>query len=168
MASVMDRAECGCGCYVNIRSVLQQAVKENTDRPMRAVVIVGDAFHDDENGLAEAALAAHQLRREGTRVFLMQQGNDPITARKLQYLNRVSGAAHFRFDPGTQQQQFTEMLEAISTYAGRGEEVVKATGGQAAILLLEYLKQQPMPPIIEEPERVLVARTVGEKPRIDF
>ena len=29
MAGVMDRAECNCGCYVNIRDVLAQAVKEN-------------------------------------------------------------------------------------------------------------------------------------------
>ena len=29
MAGLMDRAECNCGCYVNIRNVLQQAVKEN-------------------------------------------------------------------------------------------------------------------------------------------
>ena len=36
MAAVMGRAECNCGCYVHIRSVLQQAVKENTNRPMRA------------------------------------------------------------------------------------------------------------------------------------
>ena len=31
----------------------------------------------------EAALAANQLRREETRVFLIQQGDDPFTARKL-------------------------------------------------------------------------------------
>ena len=35
MAALMDRAECNCGCYVNIRSVLQQAVKEN-QRPADA------------------------------------------------------------------------------------------------------------------------------------
>ena len=28
MAVVMDRAECSCGCYVNIRDVLAQSVKE--------------------------------------------------------------------------------------------------------------------------------------------
>ena len=168
MAAVMSRAECNCGCYVHIRSVLQQAVKENTNRLMRAVIIVGDAFHDDQDSLDGAALAVNQLRRDGTRVFLIQQGNDPITARKLQYLNRVSGAAHFRFDPGAQQQQLAEMLQAVSAYAAGGKDAVKATSGQASILLLEYLKQQPMPPIIEKPERVLVARTVGEKPPIDF
>ena len=124
---------------------------------MRAVVVVGDAFHDDQDGLDEAALAANQLRREGTRVFLIQQGDDPHTARKLQYLARVSGAAYFKFDPKTQQQQFAEMLELVSAYAAGGEEAVKATGGQTATLLLEHLKQQPMPILEEEREPVRVS-----------
>jgi hypothetical protein len=158
MAAHMDRAECNCGCYVNIRSVLQQAVKENQDWPMRAVVVVGDAFHDDQDGLDKAALAANQLRREGTRVFLIQQGDDPHTARKLQYLARVSGAAYFKFDQKTQQQQFAEMLELGSAYAAGGDEAVKTAGGQTATLLLEHLKQQPMPILEEEREPVRVSR----------
>ena len=158
MASTMDRAECSCGCYVNIRSVMQQAVEENRDRPMRAVIIACDALHDDQDSLAETALAANQLRRGGTRVFLIQQGDDPVTARKLQYLQRVSGAAHFKFDPKTQREQFAEMLEMVSAYAAGGEEAVKTTGGQAATLLLEHLKQQPMPILDEEPDRVRVGR----------
>jgi hypothetical protein len=149
MADHMDRTTCDCGCFVNIRSVLQQAVKENQDRVMRAVVIVGDAFHDAQEGLDEAALAANQLRREGTQVFLIQEGDDPRTACKLQFLERVSGAAYFKFDPKTQQQQFAEMLELVSAYAAGGEEAVKATGGQTAISLLEHLKQ-PMPIFDEE------------------
>ena len=128
---------------------------------MRAVVIVGDAFHDAEDGLAEAALAANQLRREGTRVFLIQQGNDPVTARKLQHLQRVSGASYFKFDQKTQQQQFAEMLEMVSAYAAGGEGAVKAIGGQVATLLLEHLKQQPMPIIEDERERVRVGRGKG-------
>jgi hypothetical protein len=80
MAGLMDRAECNCGCYVHICSVLEQAVKENADRPMRAVVVVGDAFHDSQDSLDEAALSAIQLRRAGTKLFLVQEGNDPATA----------------------------------------------------------------------------------------
>jgi hypothetical protein len=152
MAATMGRATCDCGCYVNIRSVLQQAVKENQDRPMRAVIIVGDAFHDDQDSLDEAALAANQLRRQGTRVFLIQQGSDPVTARKLQYLQRVTGAAYFEFDPKTQ--QLAEMLETVSAYSAGGEEAVKAAGGQAATLLLEHFKLQPMPILSEEHELV--------------
>jgi hypothetical protein len=161
MVRVMDRAECNCGCYVYIRDALGQAVKENEDRPMRAMIIVGDAFHDDPDGLDEAAISANRLRRAGTRLFLIQQGDDPITARRLQYLAKVSGSAYFRFDQKTQERQFSEMWEAISAYAAGGEEAVKATGGHAATRVLEHLKQQPMP-IIEERERVRVQRDIKE------
>jgi len=161
MAVVMDRAECSCGCYVNIRDVLAQAVKEAEERPLHAVIIVGDAFHDDPDGLDEAAISANRLRRAGTRVFLMQLGDDPITARRLQYLARVSGGTYFRFDPRTQERQFSEMWEVVSAFAAGGEEAVKMTGGQAATLLLQHLKQEPMP-IIEERARVRVDSDIKE------
>ena len=161
MSGLIDRAECRCGCYVHIRSALAQAAKEAEDRPLRAVIIVADAFHDDANGLAEAAIYANRLRRMGTAVVLMQLSDDPHTARKLQYLERVSGAVYFRFDPRTQEQQFAEMWEAVSAYAAGGEEAVKTAGGQAATLLLQHLKQEAMP-IIEERARVRVDSHIKE------
>src|SRR5262245_19729161 len=145
MEGLIDRAECNCGCFVNIRDVLAQAEKEARDRPLRAVIIVGDAFHDDQDGLDEAAVSANRLRRAGTQVFLMQLGDDPTTARRLQYLARVAGGAYFRFDPRTQERQFAEMWGAVSAYAAGGEEAVKAKRGQAGTLLLQQLKQEPMP-----------------------
>ena len=160
MAGLMDNAECNCGCYVHIRSVADQAVKENEAQRMRAVVIAGDAFHDDEDSLAEAAICVNQLRRAGTKVFLFQLSNDPATAHKLKYLARVSGAIHLPFDPRTQERQFLEMWRAVSAYAAGGEEAVKKTDGQAARLLLEHLKQEPMPVIDEEREHVRVGRDI--------
>ena len=161
MAIVMDRAECSCGCYVNIRDVLAQAVREAEERPLRAVIIVGDSFHDDPDGLDEAAISANRLRRAGTRVFLMQLGDDLITAGKLHYLARVLGGAYFWFDPRTQERQFSEMWTAMSIYVAGGEEAVKMTDGQAAILLLQHLKQVPMP-IIEERARVRVNANIKQ------
>jgi hypothetical protein len=161
MAGVIDRAECRCGCYVIIGDVLAHAVKEAEERPLRAVIIVGDAFHDDPDGLDEAAISANRLRRAGTRVFLVQLGADLITARRLQYLARVSGGAYFRFNPRTQERQFSEMWEAVSVYAARGEEAVTMMGGQAATLLLRHLAQEPMP-LIDERNRVQVNSDIKE------
>jgi hypothetical protein len=161
MAGVMGRAECNCGCYVNIRDVLAQAVKEAEDRSLRAVIIVGDVFHDDEDGLYEAAISANELRRAGTHVILIQQSDDPVTARKLRWLETVSGAAYFPFDLRTQERQFLEMWQAVSAFAAGGEEALQMSGGQAATLLLEHLKQEPMP-IIEERARVRVNSDIKE------
>jgi hypothetical protein len=160
MAGVMNRAECSCGCFVNIRDVLAQAVKEAEERPLRAVIIIADRFHDTLDGLNEAAIFANRLRRAGTQVFLLQTGDDPHTARGLQYLSRVAGAAYFRFDdPRTRARRFAEMWEAVSAYTAGGEEAVKAKGGRAATLLLQYLAQERMP-IIEERARARVKPAV--------
>jgi hypothetical protein len=157
MAGLMDRAACTCGCYVLVRSALEQAVKQNKDRPMRAVIVIGDVFHDDQDSLDEAALAAVQLHRAGTKLFFAGQGNNPTTARKLQYLARVSGGVYFPFDPKTQERQFAEMWSALAIYVAGGEEAVKASGAPAGTLLLEHLRQQPMP-IMEAREQVRVKR----------
>jgi hypothetical protein len=163
MAGTIGRAKCDCGCFVLVHTVLAQAVKEAADRPLRAVVVVGDAFHDDPDELAEAALSATQLRRAGTRVFFVQLSDDPDTARRLQYLARLSGAAFLPFN-SKQERQFEEMWKALSTFAAGGEEGVKKVGGQAATLLLQHLKQAPMPNI-EEPVRVGSKPSVSANPR---
>jgi len=149
MTGLMDRSSCDCGCYIYIRSVLAQAAEENTDRTMRAMIIIGDAFHDSEESLHEAAIFANELRRAGTRLILIQHGGGPATRHKLEWLARVSGAVFLPFDPRTQERQFTEMWSAISAFAARGEEAMQATGGPAAPLLLEHFKQAPMP-IVDE------------------
>jgi hypothetical protein len=73
--------------------------------------------------------------------------SERYTARKLQYLAKVSGGTYFQFDPRTQERQFSEMFEVVSAYTASGEEAVRAKGGQAAALLLEHFKQTPMSPI---------------------
>jgi hypothetical protein len=49
----------------------------------------------------------------------------------------------------------------MSDYAAGGEEAVKMTGGQAATLLLQHLKREPMP-IIEQRARVRVDSFIKE------
>jgi len=158
MAALIDRAGCHCGCYLDVSAVLAQAEKEAKDQPLRAVIVLGDAFHDDPDGLDEAAISATRLRRAGTQVFLLQLGDDPDTTRRLQYLAKVAGAAHFRFDSRAQEQQFAAMWAAA--YAAGGEEAVKTKGGQAAALPLQHLSQAPMP-IVEEHDRVRVKSRSG-------
>jgi hypothetical protein len=156
MAGLIDKAECVCGCFINIHDVLAQAVKEAEERSLRAVIIVADAFHDTLDDLNEAAISAIQLRRAGTQVFLLQLGDALDTARKLQHLARLSGAAYLSFGP-KQERQFAEMWEAVSVYTAGGEEAVKAKGGQAATLLLQQFKQEPLSmPIVEERARARV------------
>jgi hypothetical protein len=45
------------------------------------------------------------LRRAATQVILIQQSDDPVTARKLRWMETVSGAAYFPFDLRPQERQ---------------------------------------------------------------
>jgi len=157
VAGVMGRTGCDCGCYVYIRSALGQALEESAKKPVQAVVIMVDRHHDDDERLLEAAKFANELRRAGTKVFLIQQGYDPTTTHRLKWLVRIAGAVHFQFDPRTQEREFAEMLETISAFAAGGEEAVKMRGGEAAALLLQHLQQQPMP-ILKERDHEQVER----------
>jgi len=74
MGNVMGRAECDRGCYVHVQSALRAAVAENKDRSVRAVVIVGDTFHDNQDSLDEAAILANQLRPGRDQGFLHPTG----------------------------------------------------------------------------------------------
>jgi len=108
----------------------------------------------DPDGLDEQSAASG-----GDKAVPAPTGEDPVTARRLQYLAKVSGGAYFRFDPRTQEQQFSEMCEAISAYATGVEEGMNSTGRQAATLVLEHLKQKPMPIVVaEERERVRIKK----------
>jgi hypothetical protein len=77
-------------------------------------------------------------------------------------LETVSGAAYFPFDLRTQERQFLEMWQAVSAFAAGGEEALQISGGQAATLLLEHLKQEPMS-IIEERAPVRVDSGIEER-----
>ncbi len=154
MATVMGRAECVCGCYVHISRVLEQALKETQERSVQAIVIIGDAFHDD---LDEAAILAMKLRRAGTKVFMFQEGYNPVTEHSFKFLAEVSGGAYFQFEASTQQ-RLAEMLKAVSHFATGGKEALEAKGGEAATLLLEQIIRVPMP-LVEEEELVTPSAT---------
>jgi hypothetical protein len=149
MATVMGRAECVCGCYIHISRVLGQALKETQERTVQAVVIIGEAFHDD---LDEAAILATQLGRAGTKLFMFQEGYNPVTEHAFRFLAEVSGGAYFQFGPRTEK-RLAEMLKAVSHFATGGKEGLEAKGGEAATLMLEQIVQVPMP-LVEKDERV--------------
>jgi hypothetical protein len=159
------RAQCACGCFVISRVMLQEAVKMNADQPMRCVVLHGDMFHDSQEDLDASALAIDQLQRAGTRIFLVQQGNHSDTARRLQFLARITGAAYFKFDEHEQgQKQYAELLALVSAYATGGEVAIQTKGGQTATLLLEYLHQERMPILEPRPEPVPAEQKPKRRP----
>ena len=94
LADLLEKARtrCICGCYVRVSSILEQALRETQQGPLRAVVIIGDSFH----GELDATIAiARQLRAAGTRLFLFQQGDSDLTERSFRLLAETTGGAYF-------------------------------------------------------------------------
>jgi hypothetical protein len=138
MADILDhgRANCVCGCYVQVSDILQQALRETQKAPVEAVVIVGDHFHGDLNA---AVKIARLLRAAGTRLFLLQQGNsDRSTESAFKEIAAANGGACIQFNPHVERvaERLPQMLEAVSHFAVGGEAALEARGDEAANLLL--------------------------------
>ena len=98
LADLLEKARtrCICGCFVRVSSILEQALRETQQGPLRAVVIIGDSFH----GELDATIAiARQLRAAGIRLFLFQQGNSDLTERSFRLLAETTGGAYFQLNP---------------------------------------------------------------------
>jgi hypothetical protein len=138
-ADIVDRgrANCVCGCYIQIGDILEQALRETRQASVQAVVIVGNFYGD-----VDAAVAtAKQLCAAGTRLFLFQQGRSGQTEDAFRVLAEVTGGAYHRFNPHIEQvaQRLPEMLEAVTHYAIGGMTALEARGNESAALLLEQM-----------------------------
>jgi hypothetical protein len=138
MADIMDhgRAGCVCGCYVKINDILEQTLRETQQRPVQAVVIVGDYFHGDFD---KAIATAKQLREAGTRLFVLQQGHDDSP--EFRALAEASGGAYFRLNPHVERvaKRLPGLLEAVAHFAVGGVAALEARDSEPAVLLLEQM-----------------------------
>ena len=132
------RTRCICGCYVKVSSILEQALRETQQGPLRAVVIIGDSFYGD----FEAAMAtAKQLRAAGTRLFLFQQGRSTSTEQAFRALAQTTGGGFFQVNPHIEKlaERLPGLLEAVTHFALGGTAALEARGDEAASLLLERM-----------------------------
>ena len=140
LADLLEKARtrCICGCFVRVSSILEQALRETQQGPLRAVVIIGDSFHGD----FDATIAtAKQLRAAGTRLFLFQQGGSDLTERSFRLLAETTGGAYFPLNPHIEQvaERLPGLLEAVTHFALGGMAALEARGDEAASLLLEQM-----------------------------
>ena len=138
MTDIIDRgrANCVCGCFVQISDILEQALQETRQGPVQAVVIIGDHFHGNRD---DAIATAKQLRAAGTRLFVFQQG--PTENAAFRTLAEVTGGAYFPFNPHIERvaERLPGMLEAITHFAIGGMTALEARDDESAVLLLEQM-----------------------------
>jgi hypothetical protein len=142
MREVMERGRtgCVCGCYVNVTNILEQALQEAQQASVQAVVIVGDRFHKSDRAIA----LAKQLRKAGTRLFLLQQQAHPSS--DVDHMGKTlaekTGGAFFQFNPAIERvaEQLPGILEAVTHLAIGGVDALAAQDNESAVLLLEQIE----------------------------
>jgi hypothetical protein len=88
MAALMDkaRAQCVCGCYVNISDIFAEALKETEQAPVQAVIVLGDVF---QGNLDQATDRAKQLRAAGSSAGLNWKYAPPVWSAKVRNILRT-------------------------------------------------------------------------------
>jgi hypothetical protein len=148
MRDVMDRgrAGCVCGCYVDFADILEQAVREAQRAPVPAVVIVGDHFRESD----QADALARELRKLGTRVFLIQCSRSAgHLSAAVRALAETTGGACLALNPAVERVagRLPGMLEAVSHLAIGGTAGLQALAqsDDEAARLLEQVLEHALP-----------------------
>jgi hypothetical protein len=134
------RAHCVCGCFVNTGDILAEAAREAQQRPLQAVVIIGDHFSGNRD---ETLAQAEQLRAAGTRLFLFRQraqGAPPDDV--FETLAKATNGVYYEFNPAVERiaERLPRFFEAVAHYAIGGPAALRGLLDETADLLLEQIK----------------------------
>ena len=138
LAALMQRIDCRGG-HTQIGKVLSHARKEQAQKPVQALVFVGDAM---EEGIDDLAHKAGELGLLKVPVFMFQEGRDPSAETGFREIARLTRGAYFRFGSDAAR-ILGELLAAVAVYAAGGFAALEnhsAQRGGAASLLLQQMK----------------------------
>lgn len=93
VAAVMGRVRCHAGQTL-ILPALEAFLADDTEERASAVILIGDAFEEDE---AEIEWIAAALRREGIRIFSFLEGGSRKAERVFRRLSAETGGAFAMF-----------------------------------------------------------------------
>ena len=126
------RCEAGQTCLVDVLD------RTRGSADVRVCLYIGDVFEEDEGA---AYAAADALRLRGCRVIVLQDGDDPRSARVFGEIARRTQGALLPFDADAIG-KIRELLEAVSVLAVGGVRLLetKKRTLPGATLLLGYLR----------------------------
>lgn len=138
LASLMSRIGCQGG-HTQIGRVFQHALVENGRQAVQALVYVGDAM---EESIDDLCATAGELGLRGLKVFMFQEGHEPVAEQAFREIARLSRGAYCRFDAGAAD-QLRALLRAAAAYAAGGLKALAASSRgnvRGAQALLAQLK----------------------------
>jgi hypothetical protein len=122
-----------------IARVLRHAIDEAGRLRVNALVYIGDAMEEGEDGLAELA---GKLGLLGVPAFIFQEGSEARAERAFRQIARLTRGAYMRFDAASAG-SLRDLLNAVAVYAAGGQkalaEYAQRAGGEA-LLLTRQLK----------------------------
>jgi hypothetical protein len=118
------------GGETQIERVLAHAIRETQQRPVNALVFVGDAMEENVDRLCRQA---GELGLLGVPVFVFHEGRDPVAAAAFKQIANLSRGAYLSFDLASAE-RLKELLGAVAVYAAGGYRALadygKAKGGE--------------------------------------
>jgi hypothetical protein len=135
LAKLMTGLQCRGG-QTQIGKVLTHARRENAKKKVAVMVFVGDAL---EEPIDDLAAKAGELGLLGVRVFVFQEGRNPIVEAGFREIARLTGGAYARFDTNAAG-QLRELLRAAAVFAVGGLKALADKGGAGGRLLLEQMR----------------------------
>ncbi len=97
------------------------------------LVFVGDALEEKIDNLAATA---GELGMLGVKVFIFQEGRDPVVERGFREIARLSGGAYARFDVNAAG-ELRQLLRAAAVYAAGGLKALEGSGAGGRLLLAQ-------------------------------
>lgn len=135
LKDLMVQIDCRGG-HTQIRKVLNHGLKENSRKPVSAVIYIGDALEEPIDDLCDKAA---KLGMGGVPVFLFQEGSDPVARNGFKEIARLSRGAWFRFDQSSAG-ILAKLLASIAVYASGGLKALKNRATREDILLIEQME----------------------------
>ncbi|MFT5605107.1 MAG: hypothetical protein ACI9G5_002072 [Paracoccaceae bacterium] len=130
----MASVECRGG-YTQIRALLQHALRESRQTPVRALIFIGDAL---EESVDELCGLAGECGLRKLPLFIFQEGNNADVATVFRRLSTLSGGAYAHFDSNSAN-QLADLLRAVAAYVSGGVDALRELQDNAARLILEQL-----------------------------
>lgn len=134
--ALMGKVRCQAG-RTQIGRVLKHALAECREKPVQALVFIGDCVEEDIDQLGNLA---GQARLLDLPVFVFQEGYDPHASHAFGQIARLSGGAHCRFDASSAR-QLGDLLNAVATYAAGGRSALQQLEQQGSRQAATLLKQ---------------------------
>ena len=136
----MVKVRCLAG-RTQIAKLLRHVASETQSDKVDALVFVGDVVEEDVDELGHLA---GELGLLGTPAFIFHEGGEPVSARAMKQIAKLSGGAYCPFDMGSAK-QLSELLRAVAVYSAGGRRALEDYSRRAGGKVPQLTRQVALP-----------------------